>query len=75
MAKANGKDTVMTRNNNSGAPGWVLPILIMFLLALQLTLRAEDVKAQQIDILHGETLKAWNELETGYDKEAVNDLG
>ncbi|MGF1759489.1 hypothetical protein L4D76_16400 [Photobacterium sagamiensis] len=42
--------------NTSEAPGWVLPIVIIVLLTMQLSLKAEDVRAQQIDTLHGETL-------------------
>lgn len=41
----------------------MLPLLIIVLLTMQLTVKAEDVKDQKIDILHGETLQAWNELE------------
>ncbi|WP_064608860.1 hypothetical protein [Photobacterium sp. J15] len=65
----------MTTNNNSGAPGWVLPLFIMLLLTVQLATISEDARAQRIDILHGETLKAWNELETDFMTEAENGQG
>ena len=42
--------------NKLEAPGWVLPIVISALLTMQLSLKTEDVQAQQIDTLYGETL-------------------
>ena len=59
----------MTPKTPKGAPDWVLPLLIIILLTMQLTVKAEDVTEQKIDILHGETLKAWNELEPVAHKE------
>lgn len=59
----------MSQISPKGAPGWVLPLLIIVLLTMQLTVKAEDVKDQKIDILHGETLQAWNELEASAIKE------
>ena len=53
----------MDKQLHDEAPGWVLPILIMVMLTMQLSVKAEDVKAQRVDVLHGETLKTWNELE------------
>lgn len=43
------------------APSWVLSFLITLLLTMQLTVRADDISAQKIDILGGETLYAWDE--------------
>ena len=43
------------------APSWVLSILITLLLTMQLTVRADDVTAQKIDIFGGETLYAWDD--------------
>ncbi|PSU36243.1 hypothetical protein [Photobacterium lutimaris] len=43
------------------APSWVLSFLITLLLTVQLTVRADDISAQKIDILGGETLYAWDE--------------
>lgn len=40
----------------------MLPLFILALLVLQLVVKSGDVRAQQIDILHGETLKAWQSL-------------
>lgn len=59
----------MGKQANNEAPGWVLPLLIVFLLTAQLSVKAEDVKGYQVDILHGETLKAWNELEQPASRE------
>ncbi|MCW8329283.1 hypothetical protein MD588_10745 [Photobacterium sp. SDRW27] len=59
----------MNKQTNNGAPGWVLPLLIMVLLTMQLSVKAEDIKDQKIDILHGETLRAWNELDGVASKE------
>ena len=42
--------------NKPEAPGWVLPIVIIVLLTMQLSLKAEDVRVQQIDTIYGETL-------------------
>lgn len=53
----------MNHQMTKGAPGWVLPLFILALLVLQLVVKSGDVRAQQIDILHGETLKAWQSLE------------
>lgn len=43
------------------APSWVLSFLITLLLTMQLTVRADDISAQKIDILDGETLYAWDD--------------
>jgi len=66
---SNGVDAGMSKQTNNGAPGWVLPLLIVMLLTMQLSVKAEDVKEQKIDILHGETLQAWNELNGKNNKE------
>jgi len=59
----------MSQMKPKGAPSWVLPLLIIVLLTMQLTVKAEDIKDQKIEILHGETLEAWNELEPVANKE------
>ncbi len=43
------------------APSWVLSFLITLLLTMQLTVRADDISAQKIDILGGDTIYAWDE--------------
>ncbi|MCQ1056861.1 hypothetical protein LRP52_02095 [Photobacterium sp. ZSDE20] len=51
------------------APSWVLSFLITLLLTMQLTVRADDISAQKIDILGGETLYAWDESWQSIDTE------
>ncbi|UXI04224.1 hypothetical protein [Photobacterium sp. TY1-4] len=53
---------MMKHTSAKGAPSWVLPLCILALLVLQLVVKSGDVRAQQIDILHGETLRAWQSL-------------
>ncbi|UTV29926.1 hypothetical protein [Photobacterium atrarenae] len=63
----------MNHEITKGAPGWVLPLFILALLVLQLAVKSGDVRAQQIDILHGETLKAWQSLDLPARKVAVEE--
>ena len=51
------------------APSWVLSFLITLLLTMQLTVRADDITAQKIDIVGGETLYAWDENWQAVDTE------
>lgn len=45
------------KSNKPEAPSWVLPTLILLLLTMQLSVRAEDIREPQIDTLYGETLE------------------
>jgi hypothetical protein len=44
-------------SNKLEAPSWVLPTLIILLITMQLSVRAEDIREPQIDTLYGETLE------------------
>lgn len=48
------------QSNKPEAPSWVLPTLILLLLTMQLSVRAEDIREPQIDTPYGETLKLVN---------------
>ena len=43
------------------APSWVLSFLITLLLTMQVNVRADDISAQRIEIVGGETLYAWDD--------------
>lgn len=49
------------KENKSGAPRWVLPVAIIVLITMQLSLKTDDVRAQKIDTLYGESLDLVNE--------------
>ena len=53
----------LMNENRSEAPGWVLPIVIIVLLTMQLSLKVEDARAQQIDTLYGETTQYIDKLQ------------
>ncbi|MGF1873481.1 hypothetical protein [Photobacterium indicum] len=54
------------KSNKPEAPSWVLPTLIILLITMQLSVRAEDIREPQIDTLYGETL----ELVDNQDRES-----
>ncbi|MBC7001548.1 hypothetical protein BIZ37_03170 [Photobacterium sp. BZF1] len=56
-------------NVKEEAPSWVLSFLITLLLTMQLTVRADDITAQKIDIMDGDTLYAWDENWLAVDTE------
>ncbi|MBY5948334.1 hypothetical protein [Photobacterium rosenbergii] len=56
-------------NVKEEAPSWVLSFLITLLLTMQLTVRADDITAQKIDIVDGDTLYAWDENWQAVDTE------
>ncbi|GAL03169.1 hypothetical protein JCM19237_6062 [Photobacterium aphoticum] len=45
----------------TGASNWMLPIMLTLILTLQIGVKADDVMAQRIDTVDGQTLYAWSD--------------
>jgi hypothetical protein len=59
------------KSNKPEAPSWVLPTLIILLITMQLSVRAEDIKEPKIDTL---SVKHWNWLITKIERARLNGM-